>query len=84
MHISHQVIEQTINSIQGLLIDNQKDIEEAYCNDENSLSITISVKYDIAKGGQGISVETGINFVKERIKQRTVAVVDDKQQALFN
>ena len=83
MHISKAVINQTIDSITGLLNDNQDDIEDAYCNEEKSISIAISIKYGIAKGGQGIGIETGINFVKERVKQKTVAIVDDKQKPLF-
>ena len=83
MHISQEVLNQTVEQIKGLLSDNHNDIEEAYCNDESSLNLAISVKYDVPRDVSGISIEAGINFVKERIRQKTVSVVDDKQQPLF-
>jgi len=83
MHISDKVIESTTKAIDGLLWDNHKDIEEAYCNEEDTVTIAISIKYGIAPKGSGIGIETGINFVKERIKQKTSVIVDDKQVPLF-
>jgi len=83
MHISDKVIESTTKAIDGLLWDNHKDIEEAYCNEEESISIAITIKYGLPKRGQGIGIETTLNFVKERVKQKSVTVVDDKQVPLF-
>lgn len=82
MNISGNVLEKTHNMIIGILQDNHKLIEEAYCNEEDSLSLSVSVKFSESKQS-GIDIDVGINFVKERIKAKVSSTVDDNQMKLF-
>ena len=82
MHISPQVVKATFDGISGLLKDNHKEIEEAYCNEEDSLSLSFSVKYSPAKKGNGVSIETSINFIKDRVKQKIQTIVDPNKDSL--
>lgn len=81
-YINNAVIEQSIAGIKGILQDHQKDIEQAYLNEENSLTVSIGLKYYQEKNG--IRIETGMNLVKERLKIKTSIVVDDNQLPLFS
>jgi hypothetical protein len=83
MHITSDVLKQTQVSIYGLLQENHNNIEDAYCNEEDTLTLSIQIKYSLPPKGNGIQVDAALNFVKERIKQKTTAIVDPERDSLI-
>ncbi|KKM03274.1 hypothetical protein LCGC14_1776100, partial [marine sediment metagenome] len=61
-----------------------RDIDVAYTESEDGLTIAFSLKLSTPKNADGVKIETGINFVKERVKMGRVSVVDEKQGKLFD
>jgi len=84
IHIGPRVAHQVGRDIAALLRENLQDIDVAYTEAEDGLAITFSLKLSTPKNADGVKIETGINFVKERIKSGKVAVVDEKQGGLFD
>ena len=57
-YISGPVIEQTVLGIRGILEETQRDIEVAFMNEENTLSVSLTVKYSLEK--EAVKIETTI------------------------
>ncbi len=71
MHkIGEDVIREVSGQVSGLLSDYEKEINEAYLKASNSLSIDLSVKFSPEDGG-GVFVETGLSFIRDRVKAKT-------------
>lgn len=81
MHIGDQVRKRTAQMFSALLVEYRHQIEEAHCQEEDVLSISFPVKFGPGKHG-GIDIEVAINFVKERIKGRSISNVDERQKTL--
>ena len=79
MHIGFEVRKRTVEMFKGLLNEYRNQIEEAYCREDNDLSISFPVKYSPGKKG-GIDIEVNINFVAERIKAKSKSNVDERQK----
>ena len=69
-------------SITETLTDRMKDINDAYLNAEKELTLTISIKIEPVDDGNKIKITTG--FVKERIRDESIRVVNEKQGELFD
>ena len=69
---------QTLNTARDLIDSlfrmHQKDIDTAYLKADDSLSVSISVKFKPSEKG-GIDVDAGISFVTERIKDNVFRTV---------
>ena len=74
---------QITKDIADLLIDNLHDIDRAYVEAEDGLSVSFSVKFKEPRDADGVLIETTINFVKERIKIGKTAIIDERQGTLF-
>ena len=71
MHkIGEDVFEEVSGQVSGLLSDYQKEINEAYLKANTSLTIDLSVKFTPEDGG-GVFVETGLSFIRDRVKAKT-------------
>ena len=81
MHIGEQVRKRTAEMFYNLLNEHRHKIEEAYCNEDNDLSIAFPVKYSPGKKG-GTDIEVNINFVAERVKAKSKSNVDERQRVL--
>ncbi len=84
VHIGPKIAHQISRDIAALLRENLGDIDVAYTESEDGLKITFGVKFSTPKNADGVKIETGISFVKERITGGKVAVVDEKQGRLFD
>jgi hypothetical protein len=82
-HISQSVIDQSIKGIDGLLNENMEQMEQAYCNDEDALTVSIKLKYSVPSSGNGIQIDTDLSFTLEKIKAKTTTVVDPNKDSLF-
>ena len=84
VHIGPKIAHQISRDIAALLRENLGDIDVAYTESEDGLSVAFTLKLSTPKTADGVKIETGINFVKERVKMGRVAVVDEKQGRLFD
>ncbi len=84
IHIGPKIAHQISRDIAALLRENLGDIDVAYTESEDGLSVAFTLKLSTPKNADGVKIETGINFVKERVKSGRVAVVDEKQGKLFD
>ena len=84
IHIGPKVAHQIGRDIAALLRENLQDIDVAYTEAEDGLKITFGVKFSTPKNLDGVKIETGITFIKEKITSGKVAVVDEKQGGLFD
>ncbi len=84
IHIGPKVAHQISRDIAALLRENLGDIGVAYTESEDGLSVAFTLKLSTPKNAGGVKIETGINFVKERVKMGRVSVVDEKQGKLFD
>ncbi|HEA68598.1 MAG TPA: hypothetical protein ENI07_17505 [Desulfobacterales bacterium] len=84
IHIGPKIAHQISRDIAALLRENLGDIDVAYTESEDGLSVAFTLKLSTPKNADGVKIETGINFVKERVKMGRVSVVDEKQGKLFD
>ena len=76
MVIGTQTIEFMTKQIGRMLTEFQDDIAEAYIRSEDgSLSIGLSAK--VSAGSDGAKIETGINFVTGRVKDKLVGMISE-------
>lgn len=80
MHIGEKTIAKTVDMFHNHLRDYQPGIEEAYCRADNTLEVTLKVKYSAAK--MGIKIDTQIAFVAEKIKDTSSGYCDEQQLEL--
>lgn len=80
MRIGEDTIQEVVNQVDGLLNDYRKEINEAFLKARGALDVALSVK--ISPDGDGLLVETGINFVKDRIKAKASGTVIEGQMKL--
>ncbi len=78
--------EKTFNAIgaavASMLTDYADDLNVAYGNSEKALSLSIAIKIDpVAEGNRSKIV---LNFVKEKVKEEAIRIVQEEQGELFN
>jgi len=69
------------NDVVDLLQEAHKEIDEAYQNNDNDVGINLTLKYKRDKHGD-VEMETNINFVQVRYKNKIKRVVDEGQRPL--
>lgn len=74
------VLNQIPEKIQKLIGDYKEDIEKAWLNRDDELSITLSIKLSVKEGKN--NCEVGISFIKEKIKDKISFTWDDRQGEL--
>ena len=82
MTIGPKTIREIGSMTEKLVKDYQKEIEAAYLRADGGLTIGFQLKIDPAKYGSGIDLEMAINFVAERIKDKTTSSINEKQMEL--
>ena len=76
MELGKNTIDFMANQIKDLLYEYENDITEACVKSEDgSLSIGMSIK--VSPGDIGFKIETGINFVTGRVKDKSVGMVGE-------
>jgi hypothetical protein len=66
----------------GHLENYTKDINEAYHECENQLTVNLPVKFSPDPHGRGVKVEVGISFTRSKIKDTDFVVIDENQANL--
>jgi len=78
--IGDKTITETGDMLQGHLWDYRKSIDEAYCECDNALTVTLKAKY--SPSGSGVKIDTAIDFIAEKIKDSSSRIIDENQQPL--
>jgi len=77
MIIGTQTIDFMAKQIESLLTEYQFEIAKAYSQTEDgALSIGLTVK--VSPGGSGAKVETNINFVTGRVKDKQTGTISEE------
>lgn len=81
--IGKKTQERIVADIEGHMETYLEDINQAYMEAENVLTVTFTVKLSTPKDGQnGVAIETKIAFVKEKITDACESIVDEQQHEL--
>ena len=67
MEINAKIIKKTVEMIKGNLNDYQAEINKAYSKHDEILEVKLKARFSFNKGK--LKIQTGINFVTERIKE---------------
>jgi hypothetical protein len=81
MEITEEIIKKTAEMIQGHLTDYADNIGTAFSENDEILEIKLRARYSFNK--KKFKIQTGINFVTERIKDDSILWYDPNQ-AQFN
>ncbi len=79
--IGPQTVKTLTDHIEQLLRRNIDKMEEAYCNLDNELSVSISIKIAPNKKA-GTDLTTKLSFTAEKVTEKFEATVDENQMSL--
>ena len=80
--IGFKVIQQAKAEICAMLEEYAEDIDKAYLQADNDLTVPFTVQLKPTRIAGEIELIVGTNFVKDRIKHKIKVVVDSKQRPL--
>lgn len=80
MVIGERVLKTASDLLHGHLLAYRRQIEEAYVEMGDSLTIKLSVKS--SPGSHGTTIDTAIGFVTGQVKDTSTSVVDENQLEL--
>ena len=78
MSINEEVLNETVDMFEGHLFDYRHDINLAYLDADDALSVSLRVKY--SPNGSGVKIDTSIEFVKEKIKDKNSKISGGPRQ----
>jgi hypothetical protein len=78
MEINQEIIDKTVDMIREHLENYGAEIGTAFSENDEILEIKLKARYSFNKGK--FKIQTGINFVTERIKDDTVLWYDPEQR----
>jgi hypothetical protein len=78
MEITDEIIAKTVEMIAGHLKGYQDEIGTAYSEHDEILEIKLKARYSFNKGK--FKIQTGINFVTDRVKDDSVLWYDPDQR----
>ena len=80
--IGYNVIRQAQAEICAMLEEFAEDIDKAYIQADNELSVPFTVSFKPTRIAGEIELIVGTNFVKDRVKHKIKVIVDSKQRKL--
>lgn len=78
--IGPKVMEACQEMIQHNLTSYMKKINEAYLNQDCTLTVNLALKFQPAK--EGVSIDCGISFVESKVKAGVSCIIDEAQPGL--
>ena len=81
MDIDQKILNGASDLIKGLLTEHEQSINEAFTENDEILEIKLSARFSFVKGK--FKIQTNINFVTERIKDKSTLWYDPDQGQLF-
>jgi hypothetical protein len=83
MEITQEIIDKSVDMIRGHLETYGAEIGEAFSENDEILDIGLKVRYSFNKGK--FKIQTDINFVSDRIKDKSILWYDpDQREFNFN
>lgn len=79
--INEQVLREVGEMLSAHLFDYRNALEEAYCRLDDPLTVNLAAKF--SEGKEGIKVDTAINFVSDRVKDKSSREINGRQKSLF-
>ena len=83
MVIGTQVMARVKSEIGGLLDIHMAAINRTYLENENDLSVSLSVKFEPTKADNVIKTTVGISFTESKITEKHSFEIDEKQIPIF-
>ena len=83
MQIGEITLNRAADMVRDKLISYQREIDEAYVKAEDALTISFKVKIFPDKEPNSTAVETSIDFVPYRVKDKSKSVVSENQLEMF-
>lgn len=80
--IGFKVIQQAQLEISAMLEEFAEDIDKAYLQADNDLTVPFTVQFKPTRIAGEIELIVGTNFVKDRVKHKVKVIVDSKQRKL--
>ena len=80
--ISYKVILQAQAEISAMLEEFAEDIDKAYLQADNDLTVPFTVQFKPTRIAGEIELIVSTNFVKDRVKHKIKVIVDSKQRKL--
>jgi hypothetical protein len=81
MDITPEILAQTGDMLKKHLEDYHNDIDTAFSNFEEDLTVNLKAKIVVEKGQ--IKIQTGINFPVEKVQDAETKYFDPNQRELF-
>lgn len=81
--IGKQAVMKIVKSVADMLIDHLIEINNAYGNQDNSVTITIPIKINEPTAASGVDIKIGFGFSTGKITDFRETTVDEKQLKLF-
>jgi hypothetical protein len=81
MDITPEILAQTGEMLKKHLEDYHKDIDTAFSNFEEDLTVNLKAKLGVAKGK--VKIQTGISFPVEKVQDAETVYFDPNQRELF-
>jgi hypothetical protein len=78
MEITEEIISKTSAMIEGHLTDFSDEIGKAFSENDEILEIKLKARYSFNKGK--FKIQTGINFVTDRVKDDSILWYDPDQR----
>ena len=71
--------EEMATDVRGKLIAYKKDINQAYLNADDALSIGLTVKIGPGMEADSFELETSIKFIADQVKDKSKRIIGGKQ-----
>ena len=81
MQVGQNTIESIVDSLGALVNEHRVALNDAFLKSEDELSVSLSIKLCPENGR--MKIESSINFVAERVKDKTTTFVSEAQGKLF-
>lgn len=80
--VNKKVLETAGKMLEGLLIENQQKIDEAYTKAEGKIHIGLGLDIEPGKTAE-FQIGATLDFVTDRVKDKSVIMADERQGRLF-
>lgn len=81
MKLSKKLLDQSGEMLKDLLNHHANEINEAFAENDEILEVSVKMRYSFIK--EKFKIQTGINFVADRVKDDSTFWYDPKQRQLF-
>jgi len=81
--IGFQSLDKAKTELNAMIDEYAEEINKAYLQNDNELTVSLSVKFSPGKAAGDIVMKAGITFVESKIKHSVELLVNERQLSLF-